>query len=113
LPFFTSLAALATRLGVAKFSVPIWSSLPQRPQFESFLLAAWMAFLPTLIFVFPPNFLYAHRALEIDAVGALERQNIARFIRRCRLKTQTFDDLTNLSDLRGIRFSQFSRSEPK
>ena len=55
LPFFTSLAASTMSFGVTKLSVPIWSSLPQRPQLESSLLAFSMAFLPTLIFIVPPQ----------------------------------------------------------
>src|SRR5690349_20926957 len=54
-------AALTMSSGVTWLSVPIWSSLPQRPQFDSFLDASAMASLPTLMFMepFPVSFVLA------------------------------------------------------
>jgi hypothetical protein len=46
-------AARTTSCGIMWLSVPIWSSLPQRPQFLSFSVASAMAFLPTVIFIRP------------------------------------------------------------
>ena len=40
LPLRTSFAAATISSGPTWFSVPIWSSLPQRPQFESFSAAS-------------------------------------------------------------------------
>src|SRR5215831_13666186 len=56
LPVWMSFAAWAMSSGVTRLRVPIWSSLPQRPQFESFLDASSIAALPTLISIgrFPP-----------------------------------------------------------
>ena len=51
LPVRIRLAALTMSSGVTWLSVPIWSSLPQRPQFESFLEASAIACLPTLMFM--------------------------------------------------------------
>src|SRR5262249_53349214 len=41
--------ALTMSSGVTWLSVPIWSSLPQRPQFLSFCVASAIACLPTLM----------------------------------------------------------------
>ena len=41
LPVLISLAALTSFSGVMKFSVPIWSSAPQRPQLDSSLPSSW------------------------------------------------------------------------
>ena len=50
LPRLMSLAAATTSAGVTWLSVPIWSSLPQRPQLESALKASSTACLETLMF---------------------------------------------------------------
>ena len=44
-------AAFTMSSGVMWLSVPIWSSLPQRPQFLSFCEASAIAFLPTVMFM--------------------------------------------------------------
>src|SRR3954468_1572291 len=49
LPVLIRPAALVMSSGVTWLSVPMWSSLPQRPQFDNFLEASSIAFLPTLI----------------------------------------------------------------
>src|SRR5271169_801670 len=49
LPVRIRLAALTISSGVTWLRVPIWSSLPQRPQLESFFEASAMACLPTLM----------------------------------------------------------------
>ena len=61
LPRLMSPAAATTSAGVTWLSVPIWSSLPQRPQLESALKASSTAALETLMFrledcpgMFPP-----------------------------------------------------------
>src|SRR5262245_15758103 len=46
-------AALTMSSGRTWLSVPIWSSLPQRPQFDSFLDASAMALRPTLMSIDP------------------------------------------------------------
>src|SRR5712692_10365631 len=49
LPVRMRLAALTISSGLTWLSVPIWSSLPQRPQFLSFCVASAIACLPTLM----------------------------------------------------------------
>jgi hypothetical protein len=49
LPLLMSLPALTTSSGVTLFSVPIWSSLPQRPQLESLFDASSIAALSTFL----------------------------------------------------------------
>src|SRR2546423_1700836 len=49
LPRLISLPASITSCGVTLFKVPIWSSLPQRPQFESFFEASSIAALSTFM----------------------------------------------------------------
>ena len=51
LPVRISDAALTMSSGLMWLSVPIWSSLPQRPQFLSFSEACAIAFLPTVMFM--------------------------------------------------------------
>src|SRR5712691_8526534 len=54
-PVRMRLAARTMSSGFTWLRVPIWSSLPQRTQFESFLEASAIAFLPTAMFmVFSP-----------------------------------------------------------
>src|SRR6185437_3759546 len=55
LPLRISLAAFTMSSGVTWFSVPLWSSLPQRPQFDSFFEASAMAALLTLMFIALPS----------------------------------------------------------
>src|SRR5262247_584256 len=64
LPERIRLAAFTMSSGVTWLSVPIWSSLPQRPQFLSFCVASAIACLPTLIFIklFLPLFSLLQRA---------------------------------------------------
>jgi hypothetical protein len=50
-------------------SVPLWSSLPQRPQLESFLEASAIASLPTLMFM--KRFLPLPFFLALDLIVAL------------------------------------------
>src|SRR3954466_4439566 len=49
LPRLISRPASITSCGVTLFSVPIWSSLPQRPQFDSFFAASSIAARSTFI----------------------------------------------------------------
>src|SRR5713101_7981711 len=49
LPVRIRRAALTISSGLTWLSVPIWSSLPQRPQFLSFCVASAIACLPTLM----------------------------------------------------------------
>src|SRR5579863_10006156 len=51
LPMRINPAARTMSAGATWLSVPIWSSLPQRPQFLSFSVASAIAFLPTLMFI--------------------------------------------------------------
>src|SRR6516225_11178006 len=51
LPVRIRRAALTISSGLTWLSVPIWSSLPQRPQFLSFCVASAIACLPTLMFM--------------------------------------------------------------
>src|SRR5262249_469567 len=51
LPVRMRRAALTISSGLTWLSVPIWSSLPQRPQFLSFCVASATACLPTLMFM--------------------------------------------------------------
>src|SRR5262249_29837649 len=52
LPVRMRRAALTISSGLTWLSVPIWSSLPQRPQFLSFCVASAIACLPTLMFMY-------------------------------------------------------------
>src|SRR5665213_3818500 len=68
LPVLTSLAALTICSGVMWLSVPIWASLPQRPQFDSCSEASAMAFRPTLMFMDHVSFLaFRFSAAILDA----------------------------------------------
>ena len=57
LPVRIRLAALTISSGVTWLSVPLWSSLPQRPQLLSFFEASAIAAVPTLIFMECVSFL--------------------------------------------------------
>ena len=61
LPVRIRLAALTMSSGVTWLSVPIWSSLPQRPQFDSFLEASAIACFPTLMFMEFVSFVVFYR----------------------------------------------------
>src|SRR5438477_4926444 len=54
LPCLMSLPASTMSCGVTWLSVPLMSSLPQRPQFESFCEASLMAAALTVMFIFSP-----------------------------------------------------------
>src|SRR4051812_47914100 len=133
LPCLISLPASTMSCGVTWLSVPLMSSLPQRPQLESFADASLMAAALTVMFIsifsshilslsFRPREARAgihlsfraggamvpglaalarddSRALEIHLVAALEREDLARIIRRGDLEPQSFQDLAHLRDL--------------
>src|SRR6516165_3457855 len=48
MPSFTEAAACFTLAGVMRFTLPFWSSLPQRPQFESSFIQRSNCVLSTL-----------------------------------------------------------------
>src|SRR5262245_56594658 len=53
------------------------------------------------------------RSSEPDLVRALEREDLARFVRRCDLEAQTLDDLAHVRHLFGIRFGKSARTHPE
>src|SRR5262252_10760428 len=59
-------AALTISSGVTWLSVPMWSSLPQRPQFLSFSVASAIACLLTLMFMCRVLSLLSRDGLEAD-----------------------------------------------
>src|SRR3954447_19100314 len=72
LPRLISRPASITSCGVTLFNVPIWSSLPQRPQFDSFFAASSIAARSTFIRIssFP---LYRSAQIQpLDDVVALQ-----------------------------------------
>src|SRR5436190_2939024 len=73
LPVLIRLAALVMSSGVTWLSVPMWSSLPQRPQFDSFLEASSIAFLPTLISIASSISTVAFRLSPAEADCGLPR----------------------------------------
>src|SRR5215475_12590345 len=66
LPVRIRRAALTMSSGVTWLSVPMWSSLPQRPQFLSFSVASAIACLPTLMFMCRVLSLLSRGGLEAD-----------------------------------------------
>src|SRR3954471_3978338 len=72
LPRLIRRPASITSCGVTLFSVPIWSSLPQRPQFDSFLAASSIAARSTFM-VFPHSSLYGAAKIQaLDDVITLQ-----------------------------------------
>src|SRR5436305_12071319 len=72
LPRLISRPASITSCGVTLFSVPIWSSLPQRPQFDSFFAASSIAARSTFIGNFLIQLYRAAKIQPLDDVVALQ-----------------------------------------
>src|SRR5665213_1126650 len=79
LPVRIRLAALTMSSGVTWLSVPIWSSLPQRPQLDSVFEASAIAPLPTLMFMPPVPFSVSlARLIKRQSDLAQRPQNLVR-----------------------------------
>src|SRR4051794_25012746 len=72
LPRLIRRPASITSWGVTLFSVPIWSSLPQRPQFDSFFAASSIAALSTFMGVPHSSSYRAAKIQSLDDVVALQ-----------------------------------------
>src|ERR1043166_411160 len=110
LPRLISRPASITSCAVTLFSVPIWSSLPQRPQFDSFFAASSIAARSTfMVFLIPVSF------SSVIASEAKQSSNLAKtgLLRRCAprndggsygaAKIQPLDDVITLQLIDGLR----------